>query len=179
MQSIIIVMKNRILLLASLLFAGSMLMGQSKNTIVTDSKLNKDVLVGSCNRNGLKMDLFGKYYATQYAAYRPSVKLIKKIAQKIDKTKMTVVFGSWCSDSRIQVPRLYKILDKTGYNENNINLIAVNRSLRALTMDISNLDIKRVPTIIVYQDGKELGRIIESPKKSLEKDLWKIVKKVH
>lgn len=179
MQSILIIMKNRIVILASLLFASALLMGQSKNTIVTDTQLNKNVLVGSCNRNGLKMDLFGKYYATQYQAYRPSDKLIKKIAQKIDQTKITVVFGSWCSDSKIQVPRLYKILDKTGYNENDIHLIAVNSSLRALTMDISNLDIKRIPTIIVYQDGKELGRIVESPKKSLEKDLWKIVKKVH
>jgi len=42
--------------------------------------------------------------------------------------------------------------------------------------DIDNLDIKRVPTFIIYENGEEIGRIIETPKKSLEKDLEKIVK---
>ena len=33
--------------------------------------------------------------------------------------------------------------------------------------------INRVPTAIIYRNNKEIGRIIETPKKTLEKDLFK------
>ena len=74
--------------------------------------------------------------------------------------------------------RFFKILDETGYKEKNLTIIGVDRTKNALSVNIENLNIERVPTFIVFQDGKELGRIVESPKKSLEEDLWKIVKKV-
>jgi hypothetical protein len=32
-----------------------------------------------------------------------------------------------------------------------------------------------VPTIIFYENGKELGRIVESPEKTLETDILKIL----
>jgi hypothetical protein len=37
--------------------------------------------------------------------------------------------------------------------------------------------ITAVASIIVYRDGKEIGRIIESPEESLETDLLAILKK--
>ena len=39
------------------------------------------------------------------------------------------------------------------------------------------MNIERVPTFIIYRGEKEIGRIVETPKKSLERDLWNIVKK--
>ena len=36
-------------------------------------------------------------------------------------------------------------------------------------------DIKRVPTLVVLRDGEEIGRIVEYPVESLEKDLLKIL----
>ena len=74
--------------------------------------------------------------------------------------------------------RFYKILDETGYKEINLTVIGVNRDKNALSVNIENLDVELVPTFIVYQNDKELGRIVESPRKSLEDDLWKIVKRV-
>ncbi len=166
------------LLFIAFLFSTQLSFGQQPNTVITDSKLHKDVLVGFCNRNGLKSGLFGEYFKSQYEAYKPNAALVKKIAEKIDKVKITIIFGSWCGDSKIQVPRFYKILDRAHYNENNIKLIAVDRSMRAMTVDITDLNIERIPTFIIYQGDKELGRIVESPGKSLEKDLYKILKKV-
>ncbi len=171
-------MNIRTLLLTVIVFSGTILSAQNKNTVITDQKLRKDVLVGFCDRNGLKSGIFGKYFVTQYDAYKPSQKIVEKIKEKIDKTKIVIIFGSWCSDSKIQVPRFYKILDKSGYNENDVTLIAVDRSKRAMTTDISKYEVTRIPVFIVFQNGKELGRIVESPKKSLEKDLLKILKKV-
>jgi len=42
-------------------------------------------------------------------------------------------------------------------------------------MDISALKIERVPTFIVYDGIKELGRIIETPAETLEEDLLMIL----
>ena len=38
------------------------------------------------------------------------------------------------------------------------------------------MDIQYVPTIILFKNGEELGRIVESPVETLEKDLLKIAK---
>ncbi|MEJ2614863.1 MAG: hypothetical protein P8Z35_07895 [Ignavibacteriaceae bacterium] len=37
------------------------------------------------------------------------------------------------------------------------------------------MKIELVPTIIFYKDEKELGRIVETPNDSLEKDILKIL----
>jgi len=41
--------------------------------------------------------------------------------------------------------------------------------------ETDNLDILKVPTIIFYLKGKEIGRIVETPVKSLEKDMARII----
>lgn len=134
-------------------------------------------MVGKCNRDGLKQNEFGIYFNSQYEVYKPIEKLIDQMKTKINLLDITIVFGTWCSDSKIQVPRFFKILDKAGYNEKRMTIIGVNHNKQAFTTNIEYLKIERIPTFIIYQNGKELGRIVESPKKSLEKDLARIVKK--
>lgn len=151
---------------------------QNLNTIIKDPNLdNKEVMVGKCDRNGLEQGEFGLYFKSQYEVYEPAGKSLEKMKVKINLTDITVVFGTWCSDSKLQVPRFFKIIDLAGYNEKRMTVIGVDRKKNALTTNIEHLKVERVPTFIVYQNGKELGRIIESPKKSLEKDLARIIKK--
>jgi hypothetical protein len=39
------------------------------------------------------------------------------------------------------------------------------------------LNILRVPTLLIYENGHEVGRVVESPVTSLEKDMFAIVTK--
>lgn len=168
----------QVLFFIIVLFSFHEISAQAVNTKVKDPGLNmKEVLVGRCNRTGLKEGEFGAYFNSQYELYQPSKSQTEKLKDKINLVDITVVFATWCSDSKIQVPRFFKVLDAAGYNEKRMSLIGVMRDKNALTTDIGYLKIKLVPTFIVSQNGKELGRIIETPKKSLEKDLWKIVNK--
>jgi hypothetical protein len=73
------------------------------------------------------------------------------------------------------VPRFLKILDTTDYPEENLLMIAVDSKKQASGLDITAYDIERVPTFIIYKEGKEIGRIIETPVQSLEADLQKIL----
>ena len=73
------------------------------------------------------------------------------------------------------MPRLFKILNELNYNVNSITLIGVNREKQGLSNETEGLEIELVPTIIFYKDGSEIGRIVETPAESLEKDLLKIL----
>ena len=166
-----------IVCVVGILLTGKFSFSQEVNVKVKDSKHeDQEVLVGYCTREGLIEDEFGEYFESDYNAYEPSIKYVDKLKEKINRVEIKIVFGSWCSDSELQVPRFYKVLDLIEYNEKNLKVIGVNRDKKGVIINIDDLNIVLVPTFIVYQDGTELGRIIETPKNTLEKDLWKIVK---
>lgn len=171
-------MKHTFLVLIGLVFLSTTTFSQVKNVKIKDPKLNdQEVMIGYCDKEGLSEGMFGVYFQSQYEMYKPSEKYTEQMKETINNFDIMVVFGTWCSDSKIQVGRFYKVLDKAGYNEMHLKLIGVNRDKNALSVNVSKFDIKLVPTFIVFQNGVEIGRIIETPKKSLEKDLAKILKK--
>ena len=172
-------MKKKLLFVVafSLLFSITAFSQQKENRVIKDPQMGMNVMAGPCNFTGLKTSIFAPWFNYQYKSYKPDVKVVKAIHKKLDKTHITVVFGSWCGDSKMQVGRFYKILSDAGYNLKNVNLIAVDRAKKVPGMDIKKLHIKRVPTFIVYHHGKEMGRIVESPKTTLEKDLQHILRK--
>ncbi len=97
-----------------------------------------------------------------------------------------MIFGTWCGDSRREVPRLWKILEEAGYPVDEIEMLAVGSARFTPRMGISEelLDwskavkkrygVERVATIILYRGGEETGRIVETPEGSLEENLLAI-----
>lgn len=172
-------MKKRFfLLLVPLLTLSLSVFSQARNASVKDPDLNNQlVAIGYWDVEGIRESTFGLYFGSQYETYRPAEKYIEKMRGTINNVDITVIFGSWCGDSKLQMGRFFKVLDEAGFNEMHLKIIGVNREKNALSVNIDNLDIERVPTFIVFQGEKELGRIVESPKKSLEKDLSRIVSK--
>lgn len=146
------------------------------NTTVVDPKTNSKMLMGYCDKKGLQKGIYGAYFESQYDIYKPVQTYISNLETKLDDYEITVVLGTWCGDSKIQVPHFYKVINEAGYNDKRVKIIAVDKKKEAILVDISDMDIQRVPTFIIYKDDKEVGRIIETPKKSLERDLWKIVR---
>ena len=169
-------MIQRYIALVFLMVFSSQIFSQTRNATVKDPKLNnQEVAIGYWDVKGLEEGDFGLYLGSQYEMYQPAVKYIDKMKGLINNVDITIVFGSWCSDSKRQVGRFIKVLDKAGFNKMHLTIIGVNRDKNALSVNIENLGIERIPTFIVYQAGKELGRIVETPKNSLEKDLSKLV----
>ena len=143
--------------------------------MINDTSINQEVLIDYCDRLGLESGEFGTYYKLEYEDYTINDSLVKLISKKLRKYDITIVFGSWCSDSEQHVPRFYKILDQAKFKDSHLKIIAVNRSKNTIDVKIDDLNIERVPTFIIYKKGKEIGRIIETPVDTLEEDLWKIV----
>jgi len=170
-------MKIKLLIILALLVGASALFAQNKNTEIRDPKLNRDVLVGFCDEKGLKKGEFGIYFNSQYETYSPKAKTIEKLKARINDYEIKIVFATWCSDSKLQLPRFYKILDLVDFNKSQLETIGVDRTKNALIVNIASLNIELVPTFIIYKHGEEIGRIVESPIKSLEDDLLKIITK--
>ena len=94
-----------------------------------------------------------------------------------DGLSITIVLGTWCPDSRREVPRFMKILDIWNFPVADITFIGVDEMKKSPIGDFDKLDIQRVPTFILYRKNIEAGRIIENPVTSLEQDIGNILSK--
>lgn len=144
---------------------------QDINRKVIDEKLNKEILCGFCDQSGLKTGDFGVHYKQYYKIYKPDQKVISEMRNLHEGVDILIVLATWCHDSHEQVPRFLKILDQIKFKNKNLTMICVDGNKKGCDAIVENLDIMRVPTFIVYRKGAEIGRIIEKPYKTLEKDL--------
>lgn len=84
--------------------------------------------------------------------------------------------GTWCHDTQNLWPIFYRLIDKSGYPEKNITLIAVDRKKKTLYKLSKKYRITNVPTFIVLAKGKEVGRVVEYGKYSaIDKEIGEIV----
>ena len=136
-------------------------------------------LIGVCNRAGLQAEPFNEWYEKYYTAYQPDVKIISKGKSKMKGVEVLAFLGTWCGDSKRGVPQFYKVMDEMGFDEKNLKVVAVSDSNEAYKQspngEEKGLNVFRVPTFIFYKEGKEIGRIVESPTTSFEIDIAQIV----
>jgi hypothetical protein len=64
-----------------------------------------------------------------------------------------------------------RILEVVGNSHFTLTNYEVNRQKQDVLGKFEEYGVKFVPTFIVMRDGRELGRIVEKPQKSLEEDL--------
>lgn len=169
----------KIILSITLIIIAMNVSAQEINKKIHDQVHNKDILINACTREGLtSLPEFKEMYDPLYTAYTPDAATMIELKKLVKKEKIKIVFGTWCGDSKVNVPNFFKILDALHFKEKNVELIAVDGNKKAENGIIDGLEIKMVPTFIVYdQTGKELGRIIEGPKTTLEGDLLAIYQK--
>lgn len=146
----------------------------------TASKTTQPLLLGQHPRSDLEQQPFARWFDSGYAAYNPDTSTIARLTPVLKNRTIEIFMGTWCSDSRREVPRMFKILDACQVPEDHIRLIMVDYRdkmyKRSPGHEEAGLDIIHVPDLLVLDQGKEQGRIVESPVTSLEKDLEAIAK---
>jgi len=151
---------------------------QQLNKKIQDPNHGQEILINLATKPVLKeFPGFKERYDMEYPNYKPDSLTLIALKSLMEDKKITLVMGTWCGDSKLQVPHFYKIADELSIPQKNITLICVDGNKKAENGLVDKLDIERVPTFIIYKDGKELGRIVESPRLSLEKDLLEILSK--
>ena len=150
------------------------------NQISKDSHGN-DMLLGKCTRTALLQAPFADWFKPNYDSYIVDSFTCNFIRPLLAGKSLTIFMGTWCGDSRREVPRVLKMLDCCGFPMSDLTLVMVGNSdslyKKSPQHEEAGKNIVRVPTIIVEQKNAEMGRIIESPITSLEKDLLTILQK--
>jgi len=139
---------------------------------------SQEHLINQCSKAQLvSLPEFKESYDLEYSNYVLNDDLIQALKHPLSTTMMTIVLGTWCGDSKLYVPHFLKVLDAAGFKEEHLRLIGVNREKKAGQGLIDHLNIDRVPTFIIFRNGKEMGRIVEQPNETFEKDILNILTK--
>lgn len=130
--------------------------------------------VGFITRQQLNEAPFGSYQA-RYDTARVQEDLTEFISRVWDGAEALVFFGGWCSDSRREVPHFLKIADSAGFPAGSIRLYSLDRTKKSPDGIAEQFGIVLVPTIIFLREGGEIGRIVESPRTTMEQDMLEIL----
>lgn len=147
----------------------------SKKNVVNATLDAAGNLVGTANKESFLTAPYNAWFQPNYDHYKLNNEVIESLKPLINKVTIKAFMGTWCGDSQEQTPVFYKILDAAEFNYQNLQLIAVNRGKTTPDNLQEGLDIQRVPTFIFYKGGKEIGRFVEYPRETVEKDILKIV----
>jgi len=133
-------------------------------------------LLGYFNPVQLSRPPHSEWFTKGFEEYQPDQGVIGKLSA-MNKGDLTIqiVMGTWCPDSRREVPRFMRILDQWNFPAENVTFIGVDNAKLSPVGDYDRLDIQRVPTFIILKNKVEAGRIIENPATSLEQDMLNIL----
>lgn len=130
----------------------------------------KDVLLGKISRADLS-----ESWLTSYEQAPIDPPFIEMIRQAQESVEVVVFIGTWCSDSKREVPRFLRIADEVGMDQSRYMLYALDRKKSSPEGTEKAYAVERVPTFIFLRGGKEIGRIEESPRTTLEGDILTIL----
>lgn len=134
-------------------------------------------LVGIATKKDFQQEPYGSdWFNDFYSYYETNKGTVEKLKPYLKDIKIKGFMGTWCGDSKREIPNFYKILDEAEFDYKNLELVTVNRQKKANGLE-EGFNVIRVPTFIFYKDGKEIGRFVEHAieDSSVEEDLLKIL----
>ncbi len=140
---------------------------------VSSGEGGEKILVGKITEDELfhQCPIFGE----QAARYVPDRMTVGKLRRVNKQTEILMFLGTWCPDSISEAPKFIKVYNTVNNSWLSLQLYGVDRAKQDGLGLTAKYDVKRVPTIIFLRDGRELGRIIEYPNKTMEEDALAIL----
>ena len=106
------------------------------------------------------------------AAYQPKTEALEALKKVAEPVLIETYFATWCSDSKAHVPALFSVLDRADNPLLQASYTALPRAKAERSRFIpEGRAIDKLPTFIVFLNGREIGRIVETPAHSVEEDL--------
>jgi tetratricopeptide (TPR) repeat protein len=138
-------------------------------------------LLGEIDKTGLTSKNYNDWFSKQFDEYELDDETIKTLTSQLKEYQITVFMGTWCGDSKQEVPRFYKVLEACEFPKEQLNIFALSSKpymyKKSPNHDEAGLNIHRVPTFIFYKNMVEVNRIVEHPIETFEKDMLNIVTK--
>lgn len=165
----------RILFLALAIFASMHTQAQGTFDKAINDR-NELVFTGQFTFPDLQQEESFKWMQEGIETYKPNAEDINYLKSELNKYQLVVFMGTWCEDSHNLIPKLYKVLEATSYPMQQLTLYGLDREKKGKGTAHEEYKVLYVPTIIVLSDGKEVGRITEMVRKSIEADISAIIK---
>lgn len=150
------------------------------NTAINTSAVNfsdqTTWLLGYFNPDRLTIKPHSMWFNEEYNDYQANKEVMLRLREiNKDSLSIKIVLGTWCPDSRREVPRFMRVLDIWELPYTMLTFIGVDNAKLSPVGEYEKLTIQRVPTFIIYKNNVETGRIIENPVTSLEQDIVNIL----
>jgi thiol-disulfide isomerase/thioredoxin len=127
------------------------------------------VLVGPTTRD--KIEAAPEWTLAEVEA-RPEADAARELAEVKPGAEVVVFLGTWCGDSRRELPRLWKAMDSgSGAVNFQIRYIGVDHAKKEPAGLVKEYNVLYLPTFIVRRGGHEVGRIVETAPHGIERDL--------
>lgn len=165
-------------LLALLPFLLAVLSGcASSQFALEDAETKEKMILGTCTWNEWKQN--AEWTTYDAPDYTPDPDAVARLAPLVKSPDLSLIIfgGSWCGDTKAEFPKYFKLFSALNLPQSSLSLHGVSRKKKEPSGIAERYNIKRVPTLIVLKGGKEIGRIVEYPTESIEKDLLKILTK--
>lgn len=143
--------------------------------VLKTTKPQQTMIVGKFTKEDLLQGDFATWFNEGYNSFEPSTEALEIIKNNISEYEIIGLMGTWCPDSRREVPKFFKLLDEAGYDLSKLTMIGVTRNKSTPENLEAGYDLQRVPTFIFMKNGKEVNRYVEYPVESIEADVAKIV----
>lgn len=132
-------------------------------------------IISNIHVDDLKQSPHNQWFTPRYERTVMDKNRVGHLATLLEDVEILGFIGTWCGDTKRDLPSLFKILDEIGYEDNKIELVAVDGSYKDPSGNNTGWNIRKVPTFIFLKDNEEVGRYIERPRVSLIEDIIKIL----
>ncbi len=102
-------------------------------------------------------------WKSRAAVYEPDRRAVEALAAVDRDVEVRVVFGTWCGDSKHYVPELLESLEQAANPRIHLRLTSIRRGFTEPLDFVRDHRVTNVPTVIVSEGGREIGRIVETP----------------
>jgi thiol-disulfide isomerase/thioredoxin len=127
------------------------------------------VLVGPVTRE--KVEASPEWVQAEVEA-KPDPNVAAALASVPPGAEVEIFLGTWCGDSRREVPRFWKAVDAAGGAVPfQVHYVGVDHAKKEPAAEIAREGVRYLPTFIVRRGGHEVGRIVETSPNGIESDL--------
>ncbi|MDD3125117.1 MAG: thioredoxin family protein [Candidatus Kapabacteria bacterium] len=145
--------------------------------IVFEDEAGKEVLSGAVTWKEWLDDVSWNRKTAMSTTADPLVS--RSVCNVINNGKyfLLIFAGTWCEDSRSQLPIIFKMIQLGKLKESRYQLIGVDKDKVAYKLENLDIKVNKIPAIVIFDHDKEIGRIEEFPDKSWEQDILNILYK--
>jgi thiol-disulfide isomerase/thioredoxin len=158
----------------TVVFAGCS--ASSRYAVEKDSDAT-EIITGEFPKSLLENARVFPWFTSGFHDYQPDSAAIAMLHVVAPKLHVMIFCGTWCPDTKHELPRFFKVANEAGIPDSLITLYGVDRTKHSADGMTDRFDIINVPTFIFTLHGKEIGRIVERADESVEKDLAAMLKK--